>query len=145
MFPNAIQTPPHQRGFLLPLAVFILVAMSLFALALSRNVSRTGLVVVQEVISVQAFNAAESGAQRGMRELFAGGDDPTLANAACTPMNRSDNFTAMGLNNCSATVTCDLTTTPDASLYALTSVGQCGSGDTAAARTLRVDAYLEVN
>lgn len=151
MFPSAARNTHRkpalrqQRGFLLPVAVFILVAMSLFALALSRNVSRTGLAVVQEVISTQAFNAAESGAQRGMGELFAGGDDAALADAACTAMNRNDTFNTTGLNNCSAAVTCALTSTTAASLYALTSVGQCGSGQTAATRTIRVDAYLEVN
>jgi hypothetical protein len=67
---NQFASKKKQQGFLLPLAVFIVVVMGLFALVLSRNTIQTNTSSVQEAVSVQAFYAAESGAQRGMQHLF---------------------------------------------------------------------------
>jgi MSHA biogenesis protein MshP len=68
MYPNSLQQ--KQQGFLLPLALFIVVVMGLFALVLSRNTIQTGTSTVQEMVSTQAFYVAESGAQLGMQNLF---------------------------------------------------------------------------
>ena len=55
----------YQRGFLMPLAVFILVAMSFFAVTISRLTGQAGIATTQEAITVASFYAAESGAQLG--------------------------------------------------------------------------------
>ena len=44
-----------QRGFLIPLAIFIVVVMSFFAIALWRTTVQTTLSGAQELVSVQAF------------------------------------------------------------------------------------------
>ncbi|RYZ93898.1 MAG: MSHA biogenesis protein MshP, partial [Moraxellaceae bacterium] len=68
MFPKSFRK--NQQGFLLPLAIFIIVVMGLFALVVSRNTIQSNTAAVQEAISTQTFYAAESGAQRGMQVLF---------------------------------------------------------------------------
>ncbi|MDO3388170.1 pilus assembly PilX N-terminal domain-containing protein [Gilvimarinus sp. SDUM040013] len=150
----------HQSGFLLPLAIFLLVAMSVMALALSRMTASSNLAVAQEVISVQSFYAAESGAQRAMSQLFFPDDSSRQAiDGRCAAMNITLNFATTGLNQCSATVVCscryDTAANCDAtsaanyeadgpvasSFYQLLSTGQCTIANVAANRTIEVEAY----
>ncbi|MFL0796730.1 MAG: hypothetical protein K6L73_04495 [Cellvibrionaceae bacterium] len=137
-----------QQGFLIPVAMFIIVVMAIFAAALSRTTSETSLGAIQEVISTQAFYAAESGAQWGMGGLFmplvartgAGGTD-----SRCTGMNETITFTASGLSNCSATVTCSVSFGAVSSAYVINSVGACGpvGANYRAVRTVEVSSFLE--
>ncbi|UTF61390.1 PilX N-terminal domain-containing pilus assembly protein [Gilvimarinus sp. DA14] len=150
----------RQGGFLLPFAIFLLVGLSVMALALWRVTASSNISAVQEVISVQSFYAAESGAQRAMASLFFPDDsDRQAIDNRCSTMTLNLNFVDDGLNQCSASVSCvcryDTASTCDASVnanygptgvsaesfYQLTSVGQCGSGSTSAVRTLEVEAY----
>lgn len=144
-----------QQGFLLPLALFILVAMSFFAFALSRTTSQAGMAPVQELISVQAFYAAESGAQEGLSRLFYPDASSRTAVdnqcAAINSLNRSYDGVE-GLNQCSAVIDCtcvdDQGNTPcspaaNISFYTITSTGRCGNTPTHAERTIRVDAHME--
>ena len=154
----------HQAGFLLPLTIFILVVMSVFAVAISRNTLQTNLSAVQEVVSVQAFYAAESGAQRGMQVLFF--PDASVrqqADSRCAALNTTYNFSVAGLNNCSSVVTCSCsyqdaticvagtaanysTTAPATKLmsfYKVSSVATCGSGNLRSVRTVEVAAFLK--
>jgi len=110
-----------QKGFLLPLAVFIVVVMGLFALVLSRNTIQTNTSVTQEAVSTQAFYAADSGAQFGMQKLFFPDasarqqvdrrcviSDPN--DSTSFPINRTYNLNTAndtpGLNGCNFVVTC---------------------------------------
>ena len=120
---NQFASKKKQQGFLLPLAVFIVVVMGLFALVLSRNTIQTNTSSVQEAVSVQAFYAAESGAQRGMQHLFYLAAPTTLVRqqvdqrciniATNTPLViafKSPENPGLpdvpGLNNCSISVSC---------------------------------------
>ena len=125
-----------QRGFLLPVAIFILVVMSAFALTLWRTTTQTSISISQELLSAQAFYAAESGAQLGAAKLLAG--------AACEdPMLDGYNFSAPGLSQCTVSIGCDDNT--DTELYTLTSTGRCDSGDVFASRTIEVGVNAEVD
>jgi MSHA biogenesis protein MshP len=55
MFPNIIsnKTLHKQRGFLLPLALFILVVMGVLALTISRTSIQTQTSGIQEMMNVQ--------------------------------------------------------------------------------------------
>lgn len=157
-----IKIPQRQRGFLLPMALFIIVVMGVFALTLWRTTAQTSMASVQEISTVQAFYAAESGGQYGMRILFT----PTSINRQaidnrCAVMNLSLTLFIPGLRNCRVRVTCDCAyenaATCDAavlanysltgpvvkSFYTLTSVGSCGSGNYAAERTLALGSFME--
>lgn len=148
MFPSPARKIMYQsqRGFLIPLALFILVVMGLLALTISRTSMQTQTSAVQEMMSVQAFYAAESGAQRGMQRLFFNASiSRTDVNGRCANWNQTYNFTSNGLKACSAQVSCSFTN--DAgnirSFYTITSVGRCGVDQYRAERTIRVGSFME--
>lgn len=143
-----------QQGFLLPLALFILVAMSFFAFALSRTTSQAGMAPVQELISVQAFYAAESGAQEGLSRLFyPDASSRAVVDSQCAAINslhRSYDGVE-GLNQCSAVIDCtcvdnqgNTPCSPSAniSFYTVVSIGRCGNAHIDAERTIAVNAYM---
>lgn len=148
MFPKSsrVNNSTHQQGFLLPLALFILVVMGVLALTISRTSIQTQTSSIQEFTNIQAFYAAESGAQRGMQHLFL---NAALLRAdvdgRCAGWSQSYNFTAAGLRACTAQVSCAFTT--DAgnirSFYTLTSVGVCGTDQYRAERSIQVGSFME--
>ena len=136
----------------MPLAAFILVVMALAAVALTRSTTQSAISVSQEAITLQAFYAAESGAQIGMSNLFYDtGTALTRSNidTLCNNLNiANQSLTATGLSNCRITVDCTLTVAPAApddttSFYTINSTGTCGSGQVTATRTVEVSAFFE--
>jgi MSHA biogenesis protein MshP len=149
MFPNPSYTKiiQRQRGFLLPLALFILVVMGALALTISRTSIQTQTSSIQELMNVQAFYAGESGAQQGMQELFFHSDIKRLSvNDRCTNLDEKIiNFTANGLKTCTAEVDCAFTIDEEGirSFYTITSIGRCGEGQYRAERTIEVGSFIE--
>ena len=165
MFPKQLR---KEQGFLMPLAIFIIVVMGVFALAISRNTIQTSTSAVLEVITTQTFYAAESGAQRGMQVLFfptapADNNSRQQVDARCGGLNTTYTFTVAGLNGCSVVVTCTCTfqdetaclpitaanysTTAGAnrltSFYKISSVATCGSGILRSTRTIDAGSFLK--
>ena len=144
-----IMRKTRQRGFLLPLAVFILVAMSFFAITISRVTGQTAIATTQEAISVASFYAAESTAQYVMNQLFY--DTGTAITRAsvdgnCTTVNGGTlNFTAAGLGACSAMISCtrSIDAADTISFYRIQSQATCGTGAISAQRTIEVSAYMK--
>ncbi len=151
----------NQKGFLLPLALFVLVVLGVVAAAMTRFVSQSGSSITLEAISVQAFYAAESGAQLGMNHLFYNADIRRQdVDNICLSMNQSIRLTAAGLTNCQVQLHCEclfdnntLCDTSDAnnyngsngianSLYTLSSQASCGVNALRAQRRISVGAYL---
>lgn len=156
------QQPRRQQGFLLPLALFIVVVMGLLALVLMRSTQQTGMGAVQETISVAAFYAAESGAQQGMQTLFYDNDlKRQSVDGRCAAMNATYTYTANGLNNCSAVVACTCTynnatacssgtaanyaaaTSVPESYYTIVSTGSCGVLPIKSSRTIQAGSFLK--
>lgn len=161
------KTLNNEQGFLLPLALFILVVMGILAVTISRTATQTSNSAVQELMNVQAFYAAESGAQRGMQSLFLNNTTRQATDAACVTLDTtplSPNYSGVnGLKACSVQVTCSCryqngnpctpavaanysSTTALAlskSFYTINSQGTCGTGLFRAVRTLEVGAFLE--
>lgn len=139
-----------QGGFLLPVAIFLLVALGGLALAIARFTAQSGLSATQAMIDTQAFYAAESGAQYGMHRLFfksAGGElSRAEADNRCAAMAGANlTFSGAGLNQCSSTVSCARTVDSggQVSFYLLSSVAQCGSGEVRSVRTIEVSASMK--
>jgi MSHA biogenesis protein MshP len=153
-----------QHGFLLPLALFILVVMGVLALTISRTSIQTQTSGIQEFTSIQSFYAAESGAQRGMQVLFFNNTTRQTADAACAAMAINHNFTGVdGLKICTAQVRCSCRYQDNSScnagaaanytaaaapgvvksFYTLTSIGSCGQQQFRAERTIQVGAFLD--
>lgn len=153
-----------QEGFLLPLAIFIVVVMAGLALVLTRNIIQTNYSATQELVSSQTFYAAESGAQKGMQVLFyPDASSRQAADNRCASMNVAISYGVTGLKNCSAVVTCtclyqdntacapgtasNYSTTAAAnklnSFYKVSSVATCGSGNLRAVRTIEAGSFLK--
>jgi MSHA biogenesis protein MshP len=164
MCPNRRDPYQSQRGFLLPLALFIVVVMGALALTISRTSIQTQTSSIQEFTSMQAFYAAESGAQRGMQALFLSITTRQASDQACATMAIAENFSGVnGLKMCTATVSCTciyqnnspcaagvganyLLTSPvgvTKSFYTLRSSGVCGHDQYRAQRVIEVGAYRE--
>ena len=154
----------EQRGFLLPLAIFIIVVMGALALTISRTSMQTQTSSIQELINVQAFYAAESGAQRGMQALFLANANRQTTDNTCTNLAINHNFAGVnGLQACVAQVACQClyrngsacnasnganylaaaAVGVTASTYTLTSTATCGTGEYSSVRTIQVGAFLE--
>ena len=156
----------QQRGFLIPLSLFIVVAMGILALVVSRTATQTNQSFTQELLGVQSFYAAESGAQRGMQVLFFPDASTRAAvDGRCQALvNQNYSFAAInGLQLCSARVSCSCNyrdgtacasgnsanyqpTSPTgviASYYTITSIGSCGSGPLSAERTISVGSFMD--
>ncbi len=132
-------SPGKQGGFLLPVALFIIVVMGFASLALWRTTSQSSIASVQEVVTVQALFAAESAVQRGLSELFYPNANarPPVDNR-CNNMDVAIDFSGIeGLNLCSANVQCELA---EPGVYNLQATGECGTGNTTAERSLDVQA-----
>jgi MSHA biogenesis protein MshP len=91
----------------------------------------SNVAVAQEVLSIRAFFAAESGAHAAAMRLF-----PITGASSCS--NQTLNFTASGLVGCSAIINCTSFVADGETYYQISSEGQCGSGDLQTSRTLEV-------
>lgn len=150
MYPNyeVLTGLRKQRGFLIPLSLFIVVAMGALALVVSRTATQTNKSFTQELLGVQAFYAAESGAQRGMQALFfPDASNRTAVDGRCQSLNQNYNFSGItGLQICNAQVSCTCNSCvpgDPASYYTITSIGSCGSGFLRAERTISVGSYMD--
>jgi MSHA biogenesis protein MshP len=154
----------QQQGFLLPLALFILVVMGALALTISRTATQTQNSSIQEFTNIQAFYAAESGAQRGMQALFLTNATRQATDSSCAAMAINHNFAGVnGLKICTVVVSCTcvyqdgslcapataanyLPTAPvgvTKSFYTINSEGACGQDQFRADRQIQVGAYRE--
>ena len=123
----------RQKGFSLPVAIFIIIIMALLAAA-AVNILNKGLAgVSQEVLSTRAFYSAETGGQHVLAQLF-----PLNGAAANCAATSSLNFNTTGLNNCSVNMTCTGTTIGTETFYTISSTGTCSTGDTTTVRQIQI-------
>lgn len=146
MFPKKPINYSGQCGFLVPLAAIIVVGLGVLAIAISRLSGQAATATTQEGLAVQAYYAADSGAQYAMNQVFFSATDKTAADANCAALVGSSlNYSAPGLTLCSSDITCSTSTVAGstASYYVITSAATCGSGDSFAERTIAVSAYMQ--
>ncbi len=135
----------RQGGFLIPVAAMIVVGVAALALAISRITSQSSQASVVEGISMQAFYAAESGAYYGMSRLMFDVTSRAVADTNCTAVNGSTlNYSANGLQACSATITCSTASVGGSplSFYTIRSSASCGSNEIFSQRIVEVSSYL---
>lgn len=135
--------PQRQRGFSLPVTVFVVVIMALLAVAVVQLASRSNLATAQELFSTRAFYAAESGASWAMSRLFfneSGSATKGFSDGQCHSAvnNQVLNFAVAGLAGCRATLACKATASGATGYYDVVSTGVCGAGDVQATRVIRV-------
>jgi MSHA biogenesis protein MshP len=153
----------RQQGFLIPLAIFIVVVMGFMALALTRSSTLSHQGFTQELLSTQAFYAAETSTQRAMQTLFfPDASSRQAADARCAALATTYNFSAIdGLQLCQSQVTCacvyqnnqvcnagvatnySVTAATHTSIYTITSNASCDAGSINASRQIQASAFLE--
>lgn len=131
---TCISSRSSQRGFSLPVAIFILVIMALIGTALVNLTLSSHQSLSQEVMSTRAFYAAESGAQTALSQLF-----PLNGTAAtCSAPYPTVALSATGLDGCSAVVSCSSNIISTNTYYTLTSTGRCNFVTTSATRQIEL-------
>ncbi len=140
---NSLMARNRQHGFLMPLAVFIVVGLAFLALAISRISSQATESSFLEGVSIQAFYAAESGAQFGMNQLLFDVTTRAAATTNCTALSGGTTITfnlVPGLEVCSTNVSCPLSSEPG--YFVIRSDANCGSGAVYAERSIEASAFF---
>lgn len=124
----------RQAGLGLPAAIFVITLLTLLAVSIYQLVSQNARNYEEQINLTRAFYAAESGAGFAMNSLFAPEDYPAYEAqplscvdwAAGEGFPRVYSFTVPGLNQCTATVSCDDVVAGAAVFPTFTSTGECG-------------------
>lgn len=116
----------QQRGAALMIALFIIVVMAILATSLINIGSDADEGVNIEVWSLRAFNAANSGADAALAQLFPlDGSAPNCANVS----NKWAPPASVGFSGCEdVTLSCTTLTAENVSLYRITSSAECATG-----------------
>jgi MSHA biogenesis protein MshP len=143
MYPNQKSTSiKHlkQQGIGLPATIFLIVILSLIVVAMSDLTESSNLGFGQDLHSMRAFYAAESGAQIALNRVFVGEE-------TCININGDLDFNAVnanaGLTNCTATLSCSDTEVLGITYFTFKSEATCGTGFEQAQRSVEVRAHSE--
>ena len=126
-----------QRGVGLPMALFIITILAMIIAAITDLEESSGVGFGLDVNSMRAFYAAESGAQAAMVELFPASSP---SSGSCSTVNANYSFSALGLNGCNASMTCEVVSVEGVDYFTIKSTGSCGSGLDRAVRVIDVRA-----
>lgn len=131
MFPKSTT---RQQGAALIVAIFIIIVMSLLAAILARLLTTSSQASVDEVYGIRAFQAANSGAQIFLRQLYPQPDN--IESDQCSA--RLIQFETTALANCQATISCNQRSYTDynTSIFRVTSLGSCSVGNLQYSRTV---------
>ena len=127
-----------QAGSVLVIAIFIIVVMSILGSALVRMNSSNAETIAYEVIGTRAYQAAQSGAQFKLRDVF-----PLSVESTCeNNIEEYDFSTIEGLNSCEAVnVTCSEDTIVNGiTYYTISSTGQCKVAGVLTSRKIEIKA-----
>ena len=122
-----------QAGVGLPAAIFVITVLVVIAFGVSQLVSQNAETFEEEINLTRAFYAAESGAGFAMNTLYPPEEYPGYASGTCAA-STSINFVSDGLNQCSATVTCNEITVGSKNYATIKSTGTCNNVE----RTIQV-------
>jgi MSHA biogenesis protein MshP len=128
--------PSAQRGISLILVIFLLVVVAMLVVAMARLNSGNQKIVSQEILSVRALFAAESGAQSMAMNIFPIGS-PARTTCPVIPLITFP-AAATGLNGCTANLTCTTTTSGPRTVFTVKSEGRCDGGTEQARRMITV-------
>ncbi|MAM88897.1 MAG: hypothetical protein CME36_16460 [unclassified Hahellaceae] len=135
---NSTQFNAHRdRGFGLPMALFVIVVLSFLLLSLTQLEESTAEGFSISLQSTRAFYAAESGAEIAMHQLF----PPPNGKTVCTAVAATHTFSEPGLAGCSAELKCDENLVDGTLYFTVTSTGRCGAAADGAERTVVIGAH----
>ena len=108
----------NQSGIGLMSAIFLIVVVSMLAIAITRMVRTSSTEFAQHVIDQNAMLAAQTGVQLGLNKVFA-----PLGAGACA--NWTFDLESIGLRSCQALVECRSVVVAGQPHYTLQSDGRC--------------------
>lgn len=134
----------NQSGSALVVAIFVIVVLGLLVATLSRLTVSSSDSVVTEVLGARAYNAAQTGLNIAMMEVFPLGQPSFDAISDCDDFTLTSPVvfsatTDPGLAQCDVTLTCIDVEFRNQKYFEITAVGQCEAGESAASRTLSVE------
>lgn len=127
-----------QRGSMMMMSIFAIVVLGVLGLSMSRLLATSASTIIYEVYGLRALNAARSGLDEKVLHVFA---TQTSDPVACTTALPTTTFTIVGLENCSATTVCTVTTVDSTNYYRFESTGTCTLEEEGivVSRTLAID------
>ncbi len=133
----------------MPVAAFVIVVVGLLVAVMSRINAEGSLSGAQEQASIQAFYAAESGAQYAAHSLYFDALNPVsraTVSAACATINGDTlTFSSAGMNGCETDILCSeqVDSGNTQSFFRITSSGRCGVDTNSALRVIEVNGVME--
>ena len=117
----------RQEGLGLAAAIFLIVVVSLIALALTRTIAVSAETHTQAFLSQHSLQAAESGANLAINRVI-----PPLGTSACQTWTWD--LAQFNLPGCRATAACTSTLVDGQTLHTIESDGTCTAGNYTAQR-----------
>ena len=140
-----------QRGAALPLAIFIIVVMSILGVTMTRILADASRSTVADVLGARAEAAARTGTEILLTQIFPLGS--SMNTSVCEdrlsgdpPTEQVFNFATDGLLGCEAQVFCDQLEIPDpypGYNFRIRSIGTCQGGNQTYSRQLMLEATDE--
>lgn len=117
----------QQQGGALAIAVFVILAMSLLTVAISRSISASSAQTVQEVLGTRALMAAESGNELALAILFPIASGAAVSYGSCADITTPTLYFSgvNGLNNCQVITSCEENTVGSQTFFFIESTGVC--------------------
>ncbi len=103
---NVRKLNKKQKGFLLPLALFMIVVASGGVLLMSKHANDSSAGLTLAVVSKQSVYAAETGAQLAVNQLFFPVTNRQQTDARCSTTSINQSFSVIGIDNCRVVVSC---------------------------------------
>jgi MSHA biogenesis protein MshP len=121
-------TSKKQTGIGLVSAIFVISVLAIIAAGMASLVANSGKLHSQQILTIRANNAANSGLEIALTKL-------QQSNNFCQSEQQSYHFDTQGLYDCKAQISCRSVEQQNQRFIALTSVGSCGSALDSASRT----------
>jgi MSHA biogenesis protein MshP len=132
-----------RKGSSLVIAIFVIVVMSLLGAALVKMMDSSQENLAFEVLGTRAYNAAQTGVQWQLAQLFPVGLNSSAVNT-CAGVSHEPPIISniVGLNACKIVnpIKCDDFTHEGIRYYTITSVGQCSIDGEVTSRVIQVEA-----
>lgn len=144
----ALSSLKHQAGFLIPLALFIVVSAATLGVAMGQLAAGSRSSAILLALNAQALFTADAGVQSVMHNLYYGADTRAAVDANCEAVDGDMlSLTGQGVAGCRLVLNCTVAVSAfgNVSLYTLESQSQCGSGDYVTSRRVRAWSYMKNN
>lgn len=120
----------RQKGNILMLAIFSIVALAALGVAMLKISWSQTDTTTREVLGTRAWFAAVSGTEFALARLFPLQTDPAnKRNPNCDANTVETVFQSQGLHGCRVGVTCQEVGTAPYLQYYIESIGECGAGE----------------